>query len=66
MEIFLTLKIIALFVLTAYLLWYYAAKDVSFRIKVVVFVSWFMTFAPIVLLPDDIYYVNHMLLSREA
>lgn len=64
MEILFTLKILALVVLTVYLIWHYAAKDVSIGIKLTVFISWFMTFSPIVVLPDDIYYVNKLIFFK--
>lgn len=58
MNIFLIGKI-GLFVLfISYLIYYYSQKSVKFYVRLVVFLSWAITFSPLVLLPEDIYYVR--------
>ena len=57
MQLFTIFELILTGVGTLYLLKRYPAKDVSLLVKVVCFISWFLSFATLILLPLDVYYV---------
>ena len=54
MEFFTYIEIVFLALLTGYLLHKYAAKDVSFGIKLIVYFSWFLSFSVVIIVPLDI------------
>jgi len=56
MQLFTIFELLLTGVGTLYLLKRYPAKDVSLLVKVVCFISWFLSFATLILLPLDVYY----------
>ena len=58
MQIFTIIEVIALALFTGYLVWYYSAKDVALYVKIIVFISWYLNFITIALIPIDVYFVT--------
>lgn len=54
-------EFIFLLIVIAYLVYEYASKDVALYVKILVFISWLLSFGFIFIEPLDIYFVNILL-----
>lgn len=53
--IFVIFEWLSIAVLSGYMIWYYARKNVEWYTKAFVYVAWFFGFSVIILLPYDVY-----------
>lgn len=58
MELLSLIALAIIFLVTAWMIHFYASKTVTITEKIFVFIPWFLSFSVIVLTPLDIYYVN--------
>lgn len=60
MYTFTVLEIEILFILFGYLMFKYYARDDKLYIRILVYLSWFLSFGLVIFLPLDIYHVNFL------
>ena len=60
-----TVESILFLIFVFYLVHEYSSKEVPFYIKLLTFISWILSFAVVIILPIDIYFVNFFRFSSE-
>jgi hypothetical protein len=58
MDLFSLLELIVLLLILALLVYEYAAKDVALYVKILVYVSWLLSFGFLFIVPLDVYVVK--------
>lgn len=61
---FLAIKFVLLSLFTGGMIYRYASKKVGFVVLALTYISWTITFSPLILLPDDIFNVSSFLLAK--